>query len=226
MYYHFHHFWVFEVIYDVLQNVPVGHKAECTEDNDDGHLLFDIWQSCYNALTNGTLLCTLKRWGEAQVRLKSSCLSIKVSKIILPFNKNLSLDLDDTMEAYLFKHDRKTRLLSRPTKELLWNLTPAMTFYFKNILSFRSLQTLVRFLLIQRNVNTTHSPTCIISLPLCPEQSYSVFLLSGLNSAFLIHCAADYSSSCSPSPEGNTVGCIGTQECPRHQEWEYCKASI
>jgi len=70
IYYHFHHFWIFKVIYDVLQNVPVRHKAQCTKDNYNGDFLFDIWQSCYNALTNSTLLRTLKRSGKTYIHLK------------------------------------------------------------------------------------------------------------------------------------------------------------
>ena len=61
--YHFHHFWVIKVVDDVFQNVSVWHKAQGTEYNDDGDLLFNVWQDGDDTLTNSTFLRSLhKQW--------------------------------------------------------------------------------------------------------------------------------------------------------------------
>ena len=54
--YHFHHFNVIEVINDVLQNIPIWDKPQCSEHNHDGYLLPDVGEGGNNTLTNGALL--------------------------------------------------------------------------------------------------------------------------------------------------------------------------
>ena len=58
--YHLHHLRVIKVIDNVFQDVPVGHKAQGTEHDDDGHFLSDVRQGGDDPLTNGTLLHSLE----------------------------------------------------------------------------------------------------------------------------------------------------------------------
>jgi len=124
----------------------------------------------------------------------------------------------------------------RGYSETDWNVLWRWLVHFKNISNFRSLQKLERFLLTQRNLNnTTHSPVCIISIYLqrAIPSTFS-FPSVSLSSAFLIHCVRlpilTIIQAAAPrsQKETNTMGCRGTiaQECPSHQEREWCKASI
>lgn len=51
--YHFHHFWIIEVIDDVFQDVSVSHKAQSSENDHNWDLLFHVWQDTDDTLTNG-----------------------------------------------------------------------------------------------------------------------------------------------------------------------------
>lgn len=58
-FYHFHHFWIIKVVDNMLQDVSVRHEAECSEHNNDGDLLFDVWKNANDPLSDGAFLGSL-----------------------------------------------------------------------------------------------------------------------------------------------------------------------
>ncbi len=58
--YHFHHFWIVEVVDDVFEDVSVRHEAEGSEHDDDRDLLLDVRQDGHNPLTDSALLGSLQ----------------------------------------------------------------------------------------------------------------------------------------------------------------------
>ena len=58
-FYHLHHFWIIEVIYDVLQNILISHETERSEDYHDRNLLLGVRQDTDYTLTDRTFMHTL-----------------------------------------------------------------------------------------------------------------------------------------------------------------------
>ncbi len=115
---HLHQLRVIKVVNNVLEDVPVGHKAQCTEDDHNGDLLLNVGQDSHNALADGRLLNVGTSTGKHVYPQRRSWsvkkMAFKKNKLIFQSKNTAHLDecsrhdLISVLKAYLLSFIEKT----------------------------------------------------------------------------------------------------------------------